>query len=172
MQVAADTASNAMPASAVPVDGLTDLRQLLQSLQPAADPIAYYFCSLTQLDADLAAQAFAVVKEDEGWTLILPAHALPDADEAACDVRAQLLRSSAAFQRITLKVHSSLQAVGLTAAVSTALATHNISCNLIAGFYHDHLFVPVADAATALALLEQLSADMRRMHTGAPAAAG
>lgn len=162
MLAATDPACNAVPA-----DGLTDLRQLLQSLQPEVDPIAYYFCSLGQLDADLAAQAFAVVKEDEGWTLIVPAHALPDADEAASDVRAQLLCSSAAFQRITLKVHSSLQAVGLTAAVSTALATHNISCNLIAGFYHDHLFVPAADAAAALALLEQLSADMRRMQAGA-----
>jgi len=154
----------AAPGSATPADGLTDLRQLLQSLQPEADPVRYYFCSQIQLDADLAMQAFAVVREAEGWTLILPEHALPDADEAAADARAQLLCSSAAFVRISLKVHSSLQAVGLTAAVSTALATHNISCNLIAGFYHDHLFVPAADAAAALALLEQLSADMRRMQ--------
>jgi len=146
--------------------GITDLRLLLQSLEPELDPLQYYFCSSAQLEPDLAAQAFAVVRESEGWTLVLPAFAAPDADEAAVDVRASLVSSQVAFARITLKVHSSLTAVGLTAAVATALATHDISCNLVAGFYHDHVFVPANMATQALALLQQLSADMRRMNGG------
>lgn len=150
-----------------PADGLTDLRLLLQSLTPELDPQSYYFCSSVALSPELANQAFAIVREHEGWTLVLPATARPDPDEVAADVRSQLLCSSAAFARITLNVHSSLQAVGLTAAVATALATQDISCNLLAGFYHDHLFVPAERAAQALALLEQLSADMRRMQASA-----
>ena len=50
-------------------------------------------------------------------------------------------------------MHSSLIAVGLTAAVSGTLAAHNISANIIAAFFHDHLFVPQEDAERALAAL-------------------
>ncbi|MNG35746.1 hypothetical protein D3C84_1225580 [compost metagenome] len=59
---------------------------------------------------------------------------------------------------ITLQVHSSLAAVGLTAAFASALGQANISCNVIAGYHHDHLFVAQADAERALAVLRQLAA--------------
>ncbi len=58
---------------------------------------------------------------------------------------------------ITLRVHSALDAVGLTAAVSTALARAGISCNVIAGFHHDHLLVPANRAAEALETLTNLA---------------
>jgi hypothetical protein len=58
---------------------------------------------------------------------------------------------------ITLTVHSSLEAVGLTAAFSRALSDHGISCNVIAAYYHDHIFVPFKDAATAMEVLRELS---------------
>ena len=69
------------------------------------------------------------------------------------------LEPSAVFRCIRLNVHSSLQAVGLTAAISTRLARHGISANLLAGAYHDHLLVPAGDAERALCLLEELSSE-------------
>lgn len=59
---------------------------------------------------------------------------------------------------ITLTVHSSLEAVGLTAAVSKALAENAVSCNVVAAFYHDHLFVRQQDTAATLEILNELSA--------------
>jgi hypothetical protein len=59
---------------------------------------------------------------------------------------------------ITLDVHSSLEAVGLIATVSGALAAAGISVNVFAGFYHDHLFVPASKAAQAMSVLKELSA--------------
>ncbi|MCH9673679.1 MAG: ACT domain-containing protein, partial [Gammaproteobacteria bacterium] len=61
------------------------------------------------------------------------------------------------FKRITLTVHSSLDAVGLTAAVSTKLAEHDISANIVAGYYHDHIFVQTQRATHAMAALRELS---------------
>jgi hypothetical protein len=58
---------------------------------------------------------------------------------------------------ITLTVYSSLEAVGLTAAVSKALTDANISCNVIAAYHHDHIFVPIQDAQHAMKVLENLS---------------
>jgi len=58
---------------------------------------------------------------------------------------------------ITLTVHSSLEAVGLTAAFSKALSAENISCNVVAGYYHDHIFVNKQDADRALLALKKLS---------------
>ncbi|ELT46117.1 N-acetyltransferase [Arthrobacter nitrophenolicus] len=62
---------------------------------------------------------------------------------------------------ITLQIHSDLEAVGLTAAVSRALSEARISCNVLAGFHHDHLLVPVADAPRALEVLAELAARNR-----------
>ena len=60
---------------------------------------------------------------------------------------------------ITLTVHSSLEAVGLTAAFSKALAEENISCNVVAGYFHDHIFINKKDAQKALIVLNKFSAE-------------
>ncbi|MFF0630835.1 ACT domain-containing protein [Streptomyces sp. NPDC004296] len=85
--------------------------------------------------------------EEEGLTLVLDRQ---DADQAG-------LTYDYVASWITLRVHSSLEAVGLTAVFAEALAQAGLSCNVVAGFHHDHLFVPHADAPRALAALEQLT---------------
>lgn len=95
--------------------------------------------------------AAVIVAEVEGTTLVLPQEQA-DAAGFSYDFRAAW---------ITLRVHSSLAAIGLTAAVSTHLADLGLSCNVVAGFYHDHLFVPHAEADMSLTALKALSARHR-----------
>jgi predicted N-acetyltransferase YhbS len=95
----------------------------------------------------------AAVREAEGLTVVLP--------RAVADKEGLAYGFVGAW--ITLQVHSALEAVGLTAAVSKALADARISCNVLAGFHHDHLLVPVADAPRALEALAELSAHSRQV---------
>ena len=63
------------------------------------------------------------------------------------------------FAWITLGVESPLTAVGLTAAVSTALAEAGIACNVVAAMRHDHVFVPFDRAARRWRCCERLQAE-------------
>lgn len=129
------------------MSGERNLAILLRSLNPQLHPDDYVFCSVPfGQEVGLTEDAWAMIRESEGVTLILTRTA---ADH-------NRLPHEALFRRITLNVHSSLEAVGLTAAVSTRLAEWEISANVVAGFYHDHIFVPSADADRALAALEAL----------------
>ena len=98
-------------------------------------------------EAKPAADILASVHEPEGWSLVLRRD---DADTAG-------LTYDYVAAWITLRVYSSLAAVGLTAAVSSALAEAGISCNVIAGHHHDHLLVPHHEADRALDILRGLS---------------
>jgi uncharacterized protein len=84
---------------------------------------------------------------DEGLTLVVPQD---DADAAG-------LAYDDFAGWITLRVNSAPEAVGLTAAVAWALADARLSCNVVAGCHHDHLFVPYDRAAQAVAVLEDLA---------------
>ncbi|MDX9897161.1 MAG: ACT domain-containing protein [Desulfofustis sp.] len=129
--------------------GETDLRRLLAELQPALRPETYIFCSLPALPgAWRELEPFAVIRETEGWTLIIP----------ATRATAAGIEYDTCFRCIILTVHSSLIGVGLTAAASGALAERGISVNVVAAFYHDHLFVPADQAGLALEALLSLSA--------------
>ncbi len=86
------------------------------------------------------------ILEDEGMTVVV---SKKQAD-------AYKLPFSIVFHKISLNIHSSLEAVGLTAAISTALASHNISANVVAGYYHDHIYIPKDSADLALEILEGL----------------
>jgi len=136
------------------VTGETNLSKLLSGMRPVLDPQAYVFCSFAGRSlADLAALGpVGLFMESEGATAILPLQA---ARELGAD-------ASAPFRRITLTVHSSLEAVGLTAAISAALAQDGISANVVAAYYHDHVFVPESDAERALEVLTGLRKALRK----------
>lgn len=129
--------------------GETDLNAMLRGMSPSLDEAEYVFCSFPSGHyGDYSnLNPLACFAEAEGLTLVLP--------RASADENGQSYE--AVFRRITLLVHSSLEAVGLTAAVSQQLARVDISANMIAGYYHDHLFVPVADADKALQSLQALA---------------
>lgn len=129
--------------------GETDLDTLIASLRPELDAVTYVWASVDGLaSAGALIDAVATVREAEGLSLVLPIDA---AGRHGLDFEFP-------SARITLTVHSSLEAVGLTAAVARALAEAGISANVIAGFHHDHVFVPQDRAADAVAALEALAA--------------
>ena len=129
------------------MSGITDLEQLLQSADPQLDSEEYVFVSTTASYGDHADwQPLATFAEDEGLTFILRRSV---ADSHSLDYEET-------FRRITLQVHSSLSAVGLTAAFSAALSEYDVSANVMAAYYHDHIFVPAADAERAMTALASL----------------
>lgn len=126
--------------------GEKDLSHLLRHMQPTLNPGEFVFCTLPNLD-DLPLQHIvSFFKETEGYTLILP-RALADEWQ---------LPYSFVAAWITLRVHSALDAVGLTAAFSNALGAAGISCNVVAAYYHDHIFVGLEHAERAMEVLEKL----------------
>ncbi len=127
--------------------GETNLKKLLQSIEPKLNEGEFVFCTVESIQRANALDPLCVFQEQEAVTVILSKE---QADEAS-------LRYSGTFAWITLTVYSSLEAVGLTAAVSKALTEANISCNVVAAYYHDHIFVPVMDAMRAMDALENLS---------------
>ena len=128
------------------MSGESNLEVLLRSAALQHNAGKYVFCTVKNISAALLAEAVAIVREEEGVTLILP--------QAIADN--QQLKYEYIAGWITLRVHSSLAAVGLTAAFSQALAQQNISCNVVAGYYHDHIFVAESDVNRALAILQNL----------------
>lgn len=124
-----------------------DLTELLCSLTVSRRPGVYTVVTLEgEPSPSIRAEAAAVIDEDEGTTLVVPTE-VARANGWAVDFEAAWL---------TLDVHSALDAVGLTAAVSTALTDAGIACNVLAGYHHDHLLVPVHRVDTALNALATL----------------
>lgn len=125
---------------------LPSLARLLRTLEPVLHPGTFVFVSVGDASALGGAEVVASVREPEGLSVVL-------AEEEAARL-GLIPHFHAAW--ITLTVHSDLEAVGLTAAFSTALAEKGISCNVVAGAFHDHLFVPIARADEALGVLRGL----------------
>jgi hypothetical protein len=126
-------------------DGERSLDRLLATLDPVLHAGRWAFVTRPH-DAPPPDAAVAMVREPEATTWVVA--------EAA----AQAAGSPVTFtsEWLTLTVHSALDAHGLTAAFATALAGAGIACNVIAGTYHDHLFVPAGEGARALACLRAL----------------
>jgi hypothetical protein len=129
------------------MSGEIDLAMLLQSMQPVLQPGEFIFCSVAVEYDYSQLQPIGLFHELEGLTLILPRS---QADAAG-------LSYTASFRMITLSVHSSLEAVGFLAAITTKLAAHGISVNPISAYYHDHLFVPTSRAEQVMQLLHEFS---------------
>jgi hypothetical protein len=130
------------------VAGERDLDVLLAELDVVREPGVFVVAKLAQ-DADPPAGARAQVREREGLTIVLTredaeAAGLPFVFEAAW---------------LTLTVHSSFEAVGLTAAFATRLAEAGIPANVLAGYHHDHVLVPVDRADDAVTALRSLRRD-------------
>jgi hypothetical protein len=131
--------------SATPV---SDLAQLLASMEPALNAGTWAWCTRPPGASIGGIDAIATMREAEGVTVVV--------DEALALARGWPVAFRSAW--ITLTVHSDLAAVGLTAAFARALGDAGISCNVIAGVHHDHLFVPVDRAKDAMAALRALQA--------------
>ena len=125
--------------------GETDLEQMLATLDVARRDDVFTF--VTGDWPGLAASAGAVIDEDEGRTFVVP---VESARAAGAPVEFE-----AAW--LTLTVHSALEAVGLTASFSAALSDAGISCNVLAGYHHDHVLVPADRADDAITVLRALS---------------
>ncbi|MEE4013385.1 ACT domain-containing protein [Roseibium sp. FZY0029] len=131
--------------------GETDLATLISQMRPMLDPQPYVFCTFVSKSmTDLAEyDPIGLFAETEGLTAVLPVERARELGLAEAEW----------FRRITLTVHSSLEAVGLTASISAALTAEGISANVVAAFFHDHVFVPEERAEDALAALRKLAGD-------------
>lgn len=109
----------------------------------------FVFCSFenAQYGDHVQLEPIGSFLEKEGLTLVVPKE---KADE-------HWLKYESVFRCITLNVHSSLDAVGLTSAFSTKLTEHGISANVIAGYFHDHIFVQETLAQKALEAIHELT---------------
>ena len=128
--------------------GILKLEELLKTMSPELQAGEYVFCTVKgDLSVYVNLHPIASFIESEGLTLILKSDV---AEKEGIDFEGR-------FKQITLMVHSSLNAVGLTAAVSNKLTEHGISANVVAAYYHDHIFVQSEKAQEALAALQEIS---------------
>lgn len=122
-----------------------DLQAMLRGMEPVLTPQPYGIIVTQSLPAGLV--PFATVAEAEGLTVIAAQDALAAAGVAG----------GAHWALISLRLHSDLAAVGLTAAIATALADLGISANVVAGYFHDHILVPWDRAQEAMTALQRVS---------------
>jgi len=124
-----------------------DLQRLLESMEPVLRPGTFVFAVVSDESVLEGVAPEATVREEEGLTVVLP--------QERADALGLTYDHVAAW--ITLRVHSALDAVGLTSAVSSALAAAGMSCNVLAGYHHDHLLVPAGRGDEAIRVLRDLS---------------
>ncbi|MBG6131934.1 hypothetical protein IWQ47_003324 [Aquimarina sp. EL_43] len=129
------------------MSGETNLTTLIRNMSPVLQAGEFVFSTVKNTDHIPREDSIGEFKEPEGVTIIIDRK------------KAEHLNLSYEYiaSWITLEIHSSLDAVGLTAIFSTELAKHKISCNVIAGYYHDHIFVDKKDEHKAINVLKKLS---------------
>ncbi|MEE9599491.1 MAG: ACT domain-containing protein, partial [Anaerolineales bacterium] len=125
--------------------GEQDLQTLIKQMQPILEEEDLVFCSLPPNQAeDYLSLSQGFIVEPEGITVIISRH-LADLNELAYEL---------VFKRLTLMVHSSLEAVGFMARITEVLAAEGISVNVVSGYYHDHLFIKESQSKEALKILK------------------
>ncbi len=129
------------------MNGETNLELMIKNMKPELHAGEYVFIAVDNIAQFDMSKAISFFKEKEACTIIVEKH--------IADEWKRSYQYIAAW--ITLNVHSSLEAVGLTAAFSKALCDAGISCNVVAAYYHDHIFVDVKDAEKAMEVLNDLS---------------
>ncbi|MBE9227464.1 ACT domain-containing protein [Phormidium sp. LEGE 05292] len=129
------------------MSGETELSNLIKGIKPQLQAGEYVFCTVPDNQIPKDIEPICIFREAEGTTLIISKQ---EADRLS-------IPYSFVAAWITLTVHSSLEAVGLTAAISAELTKAGISCNVIAAYYHDHLFVAQKDAERTREILSIMS---------------
>ncbi len=124
-----------------------DLDVLLKKMHPFLNKGEFVFFYSPKIKKEILNDAILLFKETEGTTVILPKTIADNLN----------IEYTSIFSWITLLVNSSLNAIGFTAKFSSELARHNINCNVIAGYHHDHIFVNKTNSERAIEILKQLS---------------
>lgn len=124
-----------------------DLHKLVKGMTPKLNDGEFVFTTSDNMGSLDLSEVVCTFKEAEGLTLVINRKT---ADEYG-------LKYDFVASWITLQINSSLEAIGLTAVFSTELAKNNITCNVIAGFHHDHIFVSTKDSIRAVEILENLA---------------
>ena len=125
----------------------SNIFSLIKNMQPQLHKGTYVFCTVPEISIEILQNCIMIFKEEEGFTFILD-------KQYAYKVAIQYQYVAA---WITLKVNSSLEATGFTTAFSRALSDEGISCNVVAAYHHDHIFVPLNDGEKAMNALKNLS---------------
>ncbi len=129
------------------MSGEKDLAVLLQNMEPVLNPGEYVFCTVENLSkVPEIEKILFFFRETEAVTIVL--------DKVIADEWRMVYSYVASW--VTLNIHSSLEAVGLTAAFANALKQENISCNVVAAYFHDHIFIAKEDAEKAMETLHAL----------------
>jgi hypothetical protein len=120
-------------------------------MKPEIQDGTFVFCSISKdQNIPLTIEPLLIFHEREGTTVVIR--------------RGEAERLGWPYEfpsrLITLTVHSSLDAVGLLAAITARLAEAGISVNAVSAYHHDHLFVPEHKAAEAVNVLLAMGGSM------------